>query len=127
LDGHNDKTHEAYDENDAQFEFGWVPEAMQDTMDVLPVTGCTSCPDGEAVLAGAAYASRTTDIGYNIEARVAWSVLGVTPAEGHDFGIELMINDDDVIQDGDLDSRETKLQWFGVEGQDNPWQWAHVF
>ncbi len=49
----------------------------------------------EASLPTVAVAARKTDQGYDLEARIPWSVFGVTPAGGTTYGFALSFSDND--------------------------------
>jgi len=46
--------------------------------------------------AGVSVAGKATPQGYDVEARIPWTVFGVTPAEGGRYGFALSISDDDL-------------------------------
>jgi len=70
--------------------------------------------------AGVDFSRVNTSAGYDIEVRIAWSFIGVTPFPGMDFGIDIHINDDD---DGGV--RDHKLSWLAWE--DQAWNNASLF
>ncbi len=112
IDAGNEKTQDANDDNDAQFEFGYA---------ATEVTG-NGVPNFSA---GIEFVSVETADGYAIEARVPWanfSVNGQTfvPYNQRLIGLEVKANDDD--EGGD--TRQTKAGWF--EDSDEAWRWAHV-
>jgi|GEM_PF-5495501 len=62
--------------------------------------------------AGVDFSRVITQTGYNIEVRIAWSFIGVTPFPGMDLGVDFHLNDDD---DGGI--RDHKTSWFAREDQ----------
>ncbi len=50
----------------------------------------------EAALTAVTVAARKTDQGYSLEARLPWSVFGVTPASGASYGFALSLSDNDL-------------------------------
>jgi hypothetical protein len=62
-----------------------------------------------------------TDVGYTIEARIAWIDLGVTPAAGNFMRVDLAV--------GDRDGAATKTEefdWAGLSTFNNPGAWKDV-
>ncbi len=47
-----------------------------------------------------------TNKGYMLQTSIPWRLLGIHPAEGHNIGIDIMVNDDD-----DGSERDGKLAW----------------
>jgi hypothetical protein len=56
-----------------------------------------------------------TDDCYQLEIKFPWTLLGITPKQGHRIGFELHLIDDD---DGHW--RESKLIWWGKSDEENP-------
>jgi hypothetical protein len=64
---------------------------------------------------GIDFAQLDTDDCYQLEIKFPWTLLGITPKQGHRIGFELHLIDDD---DGHW--RESKLIWWGKSDEENP-------
>ncbi len=107
LDGGNDRSF-TYDGNDHQLMF-----RVNDPTVLYWSTQQTNP-------AGVDFSRVITNQGYDIEVRIAWSFIGVSPFSGMDLGIDIHVNDDD---DGGV--RDHKLAWFARE--DQAWNNASLF
>ncbi len=107
FDADNSKT-APYDDNDAQFSFGWNDGT---TIGVIPAGRSTE---------GINYSIMDTDTGYTVEIQIPWSNLQSTPEDGKEMGFDFMINDDD-----DGGGRDGKLSWNATE--DQAWQDPSIF
>jgi len=93
IDGGNEQV-TTYDANDHQLMF-----RVNDN-DVHHWSG------GQVNPAGVTFAQTTTDTGYAMEIRIAWSFIGVSPVDGMPVGIDIHVNDDD-----DGSDRDKKMSW----------------
>jgi hypothetical protein len=75
---------------------------------------------GKPVNDGTQFAFAKTDKGYRLEVQFAWATLGVKPAPGAKFGLDVHVNDDD-----DGGERDSKLTWHDTK--DNAWQNPRAF
>ena len=98
IDGDNGKG-ASTDNNDYQYNFRWNFGQVE-----APVEWYNS----PRSLQGVEYGVATTDSGYLVEARMAWSTMtGEAPYEDQLIGINVMIDDDD-----DGGAEDTQFQWF---------------
>ena len=98
VDGDNAKG-ASTDNNDYQYNFRWNFGQVE-----APVEWYNS----PRSLQGVEYGVATTDSGYLVEARMAWSTMtGEAPYEDQLIGINVMIDDDD-----DGGAEDTQFQWF---------------
>jgi|GEM_PF-2355914 len=93
LDGGNEKS-TTYDSNDHQLVF-----AVNDPFIYYPSGPQDNPPEVNRT-------QSTTATGYQMEIRIAWTLIGGNPAAGQDIGIDIHINDDD-----DLGGRDAKISW----------------
>lgn len=100
IDGNNDRSF-TYDGNDHQLMF-----RVNDPNVIYWSNNQTTNP------AGVDFARAITPNGYDIEVRIAWSFIGVSPFSGKYLGIDIHVNDDD---DGGV--RDSKIAWFAREDQ----------
>jgi hypothetical protein len=102
FDGNNAKA-TSYDADDAQYSFRWNDAGNIGT---IPAGYSTE---------GVVYEILETANGYNVEAKIPWTTLQVTPVGDMRIGFDFMINDDD-----DGDGRDSKISWNATE--DQAWQ-----
>ncbi len=107
LDGGNEKA-TSYDVNDHQFVFRYNDNTIYHLS-----AGATN-PVGVTAAQG------TIPGGYTKEIAVAWSLLGVTPTNGTQIGLDIHVNDDD-----DGGARDQKVATFATT--DNAWQDPSIF
>lgn len=107
IDINNDKS-SSYGSNDFQYTFRWNDGTA---VGVRPESGSTT---------GITYSAVETSGGYMIEARIPWSTLGGSPADGQMIGVDFMINDDD-----DGSGRDGKKSWNSAT--DEAYQDASLF
>lgn len=107
FDINNAKT-TTYDADDVQYSFAWNDGT---TVGALPASKPVD---------GIVYSISDTDQGYVVEAKIPWSTLNGTPADGMEIGFDMMVNDDD-----DGGGRDAKLSWNAAE--DQAWQNAALF
>lgn len=63
-----------------------------------------------------------TDVGYTVEARIAWAELGVTPASGNFLRIDPAVGD----RDGSPPPGTESFDWAGLTAFNNPMAWKDV-
>ena len=102
-----------YGDNHFQYRFGWDPAD--------PTLGTLGADHGNS-LEGIDRAFAITSTGYNVEARIPWSILFPTggPAMGDLMGFEAQINDDD-----NGGGRDSQLDWHSTTN--DAWQNPSVF
>lgn len=105
LDGGNEKA-AGYDANDHNFTFRWNDTNIRHGNMLNP--------------AGVVKEEQLIQGGYAMEISIAWSLIGVPPAEGNTIGLDIHLNDDD-----DGGDRDKKLSWYGLV--DQAWASASVF
>lgn len=100
IDADNSKN-ETYGENDFQFRFSWNSTTPEETK--------------HNAIDGIEYIMVEVESGYVLEAKIPWSLMGVTVEENSFIGFDLHINDSDVSG-----VRDTKIAWHST--QDNTYQ-----
>ena len=105
VDGNNNKA-TAYDANDFQWGLVWGRTAA--------LAGGKNPANS---LTGVTYSIVAVTGGYNMEVKIPWTTMGVTPSIGKVIGFDVAVNDDDAGG-----TRENKISWNATadEGWQNP-------
>lgn len=109
IDGDNSKDRNYDNSNDIQYGFVWNTTDIQEG---------GNNPGGS--VNGVDFITTNTAEGYNLEVKIPWSSIGVTPVIGNEIGIDIAINDDD-----GGDGRENKISWNCTV--DDAWQNPSLF
>ncbi|TPN84649.1 sugar-binding protein [Aquimarina algicola] len=107
IDGDNSKN-SSYDQNDHQLVFEYNNQTVY------------HYPKNQQNPTGITFAQTTTDSGYMIETKIAWSFIGIDPSINNKLGLDIHINDDD--NGGD---RDRKTSWNAKN--DIAWKDTSVF
>ncbi|WP_010180706.1 sugar-binding protein [Aquimarina agarilytica] len=107
IDGDNSKS-SSYDQNDHQLIFEYNNQNVY------------HYPANQQNPTGVTFAQTKTNSGYMIEAKIAWSFIGLNPNTGNRLGLDIHINDDD-----DGGDRDRKTAWNA--NQDIAWKDTSVF
>ena len=111
VDGNNNKA-TSYDANDFQWGFVWNR-----------TTAIAGSKNPANSLTGITFSIVATTAGYNVEARIPWTTIGVTPSVNKVIGFDIAVNDDD-----GGGTRENKIAWNATadEGWQNPSYFGEV-
>ncbi|MBI3883134.1 MAG: carbohydrate-binding protein [Sphingobacteriales bacterium] len=102
VNGNNNKTN-TYTANDFQYGFNWGVAANTTNM-----YGTNSANARNGIV----YAIPTVNGGYNLEVKIPWTTLGVTPSNGKPIGFDIQVNDDDSGSPTTAAPRNATGGWF---------------